>query len=66
MRKHQAAAARCIPFGVGPRARVSAMRMADDLRAENLAAAALFKPSQGGWIVQVFPGGIRSRPARLS
>jgi hypothetical protein len=40
------------------------MRMADDLRAENLAAAALFKPSQGGWIVQVFPGGIRPRPAR--
>ncbi len=41
---------------------MSAMRMADDLRAESLAAAALFKPSQGGWIVQVFPGGIRSRP----
>jgi len=40
------------------------MRTADDLRAQDLAAAALFKPSQGGWIVQVFPGGIRRHPAR--
>ncbi len=29
-----------------------------------MAAAALFKPALGGWIVQVFPGGIRQRPAR--
>jgi hypothetical protein len=52
------------PFGIGPRARVSAMRAADDLRARGIAAAALFKPSLGGWIVRVFPGGIRQRPAR--
>jgi len=48
-------------FGVGPQARVSAMRTADGLRDRGIAAAALFKPSRGGWIVQVFPGGIRSR-----
>jgi hypothetical protein len=35
------------------------MRTADALRAKDVAAAALFKPAQGGWIVQVFPGGIR-------
>jgi len=39
------------------------MRAADDLRARGIAAAALFKPSRGGWIVQIFPGGIRQRPA---
>ncbi len=37
------------------------MRTADDLRAADIAAAALFKPSMGGWIVQIFPGGIRKR-----
>jgi hypothetical protein len=40
------------------------MTTADDLRAKGIAAAALFKPSMGGWIVQIFPGGIRQRPAR--
>jgi len=39
------------------------MSAADHLRAKNIAAAALFKPSMGGWIVQIFPGGIRQRPA---
>jgi len=39
------------------------MRTADGLRANGIAAAALFKPSMGGWIVQIFPGGIRQRPA---
>jgi hypothetical protein len=37
------------------------MRTADNLRATDIAAAALFKPSMGGWIVQIFPGGIRKR-----
>ena len=40
------------------------MRTADGLRAKGIAAAALFKPSRGGWIVQVFAGGIRPRGAR--
>jgi len=53
----------CTPFGIVPRARVSAISAADHLRAKNIAAAALFKPSMGGWIVQIFPGGIRQRPA---
>jgi hypothetical protein len=35
------------------------MRAADDLRAKGIAAASLFKPSLGGWIVQILPGGIR-------
>jgi hypothetical protein len=39
------------------------MSAADHLRAKNIAAAALFKPSMGGWIVQIFSGGIRQRPA---
>jgi hypothetical protein len=38
------------------------MLEADGLRAAGIAAAALFKPSLGGWIVQSFPGGIRRRP----
>jgi hypothetical protein len=37
------------------------MKTADGLRAKGIAAAALFKPSHGGWIVRVFPGGIRQR-----
>jgi hypothetical protein len=46
---------------------MSAMSMADDLRAQDLAAAALFKPSQGGWIVQAFPAGSGgARPAVLT
>jgi hypothetical protein len=48
-------------FGVGRRARITAIRAADDLRAHGIAAAALFKPSMGGWIVQIYPGGIRQR-----
>jgi hypothetical protein len=39
------------------------MRAADDLRAHGIAAVALFRPQLGGWIVQVFPGGIRRRDA---
>jgi hypothetical protein len=35
------------------------MRTSDHLRATGIAAAALFRPSMGGWVVQVFPGGIR-------
>ena len=48
-------------FGVGARARVAAIRAADELRDRGIAAVAVFKPSRGGWIVQVHPGGIRSR-----
>ena len=48
-------------FGVGRDARIAAMRTADELRRRGIAAAALFKPSLGGWIVQVYPGGIRRR-----
>ncbi len=40
------------------------MRTADGLRANGIAAAAPFKPSMGGWVVQIFPGGIRQRPTR--
>ena len=39
------------------------MREAEDLRAKDMAAAALFRPALGGWIVRIFPGGIRRRPA---
>jgi len=35
------------------------MHAADDLRARGIAAVALFKPALGGWVVQVFPGGIK-------
>jgi hypothetical protein len=48
-------------FGTGRKARVAAMRTADELRARGIAAAAAFKPSMGGWIVQIYPGGIRRR-----
>ena len=53
------ALAKCSPLGIGPRARLSAIRTADHLGTRNIAAAALFKPSVGGWIVQIFLGGIR-------
>ena len=46
-------------FGVGGRARVAAIHAADDLRDQGIAAGALFKPSLGGWIVQIYPGGIQ-------
>jgi hypothetical protein len=49
-------------FGTGRKARVAAMRTADELRGRGVAAAAIFKPSMGGWIVQIYPGGIRQRP----
>lgn len=49
-------------FGTGRKARVAAMRTADELRGRGVAAAAMFKPSMGGWIVQIYPGGIRRRP----
>jgi hypothetical protein len=48
-------------FGTGRKARVAAMRTADALRDRGVVAAALFKPSMGGWIVQVWPGEIRRR-----
>jgi hypothetical protein len=48
-------------FGVGARARIAAIRAADELRDRGIAAAAVFKPSMGGWIVQIHPGGVRSR-----
>jgi len=48
-------------FGTGREARVAAMRTADMLRERGIAAAALFKPSMGGWIVWIYPGGIRRR-----
>ena len=49
-------------FGIGREARVAAMRAADDLRDRGIAAAAMFKASMGGWIVRVYPGGIRRQP----
>jgi hypothetical protein len=52
-------------FGVGREARIAAMRASDDLRARGIAAAALFRPQLGGWIVQVYPGGIRRRDTDL-
>jgi hypothetical protein len=48
-------------FGVGAQARIAAIRAADELRDRGIAAVAVFKPSIGGWIVQIHPGGIRSR-----
>jgi hypothetical protein len=48
-------------FGTGRAARVAAMRTADALRERGIAAAPLFKPSVGGWIVRIYPGGIRRR-----
>jgi hypothetical protein len=48
-------------FGIGGDARIAAMRTADDLRSRGIAAAALFKPQLGGWIVRIYPGGIRKR-----
>lgn len=33
------------------------MRAADDLGSGGVAAAALFEPSLGGWIVRIYPGG---------
>jgi hypothetical protein len=48
-------------FGVGRAARIAATRSADDLRSRGVAAVALFKPGLGGWIVRIFPGGIRQR-----
>lgn len=48
-------------FGTGRRARMAAMRTADEMRSHGIAAAPMFKPSQGGWIVRVYPGGIRRR-----
>jgi inorganic pyrophosphatase len=50
-------------FGVGSRARVAATSAADDLRARSVAAVAMFKPGFGGWIVRIYPGGIRERPS---
>jgi hypothetical protein len=48
-------------FGVGAQARIAAIRAADELRDRGIAAVAVFKPSMGGWTVQIHPGGIRSR-----
>lgn len=51
-------------FGIGPKARLEAMHTADEMRARGVAAAPMFKPSMGGWIVRVYPGGIRRRADR--
>jgi hypothetical protein len=48
-------------FGVGREARVAATRAADALRRRGIAAAPLFQPALGGWIVRTYPGGIRRR-----
>jgi hypothetical protein len=48
-------------FGTGREARVAAMRTADALRRRGIAAAPLFKPALGGWIVRIYPGGVRRR-----
>lgn len=46
-------------YGIGRAARIAAMRAADELRSREIAAVALFKPDLGGWIVRIYPGGIR-------
>lgn len=51
-------------FGVGTKARISAQRAADDLRSDGVVAVALFRPSLGGWVVEVYPGRIRRRDSR--
>lgn len=48
-------------YGIGRAARIAAMRTADELRSGGTAAVALFKPGLGGWIVRIYPGGIRRR-----
>jgi hypothetical protein len=48
-------------YGIGRAARIAAMRAADELRSREIAAVALFKPEFGGWIVRIYPGGIRRR-----
>jgi hypothetical protein len=48
-------------YGIGKDARIAAMREADELRSRCIAAVALFKPALGGWIVRIYPGGIRQR-----
>ena len=48
-------------YGIGRAARIAAMRAADELRSRGTAAVALFKPGLGGWIVRMYPGGIRRR-----
>ncbi|MGH3281269.1 MAG: hypothetical protein ACRDNW_19340 [Trebonia sp.] len=48
-------------YGIGRNARIAAMREADKLRSRGIAAVALFKPTLGGWIVRIYPGGIRRR-----
>jgi hypothetical protein len=48
-------------FGIGREARAAALRTADALRRRGVAAAPLFKPALGGWIVRIYPGGIRRR-----
>lgn len=48
-------------YGIGRDARIAAMRAADELRSREIAAVALFKPDLGGWIVRIYPGGIRRR-----
>jgi len=53
-----------VPFGTGRAARIAATQAAHELRADGVAAAALFKPGLGGWIVQIFPGGIRQAARR--
>ena len=45
-------------FGIGRDARIAAMRTAEDLRSRGVAAAA---PQHGGWIVRIYPCGIRKR-----
>jgi len=48
-------------YGTGRAARIDAMRKADEMRSRGIAAVALFKPEFGGWVVLVYPGGIRQR-----
>jgi len=46
-------------YGIGRAARIAAMRAANELRSREVAAVALFEPALGGWIVRIYPGGIR-------
>jgi len=48
-------------YGIGRAARIAAIRAADEPRSRGTAAVALFKPGLGGWIMRIYPGGIRQR-----
>jgi hypothetical protein len=48
-------------YGIGKGPRIAAMAAANEMRSRGIAAVALFKPALGGWIVRIYPGGIKQR-----